>query len=70
MTSSGTCSSAASTATSSFLWLFSAASTPCFLLTLQIYKPVSLRSLEENQADIIALDRESQGFIQSLFDLL
>lgn len=25
---------------------------------------------EENQADIIALDRESQGFIKSLFDLL
>lgn len=55
---------------SSFLWLFSAASTPCFLLTLQIYKPVPLRSLEENRADIIALDRESQGFIQSLFDPL
>ncbi len=34
------------------------------------YKPVPLRTLEENQADIIALDRESQGFIKSLFDLL
>ncbi len=34
------------------------------------YKPAPLRSLEENQADIVALDRESQGFIKSLFDLL
>jgi len=31
------------------------------------YKPVPLRSLEENEADILELDRQSQGFIQSLF---
>lgn len=30
------------------------------------YKPVELRSLEENEADIIALDQESQGFIRDL----
>ena len=34
------------------------------------YKPVPLRTLEENQADIIALDKESQGYIKSLFELL
>ena len=34
------------------------------------YKPVPLRSLEENQADIVALDKESQGYIKSLFELL
>ena len=34
------------------------------------YKPVPLRSLEENQADILALDKESQGYIKSLFELL
>ena len=32
------------------------------------YKPVPLRSLEENEADILALDAESQGFIKSLFE--
>ncbi|MCR5455365.1 MAG: SAM-dependent methyltransferase, partial [Bacteroidales bacterium] len=31
------------------------------------YKPAPLRSLEENERDILALDQESQGFIQSLF---
>ena len=30
------------------------------------YKPVALRSLEENEQDIIALDQESQGFIRDL----
>ena len=34
------------------------------------YKPAPLRTLEENERDIIALDKESQGFIQSLFDNL
>ena len=34
------------------------------------YKPVPLRTLEENQADIIALDEKSQGYIKSLFELL
>ncbi len=34
------------------------------------YKPVPLRTLEENEADIRALDAESQGFIQSLFENL
>jgi len=34
------------------------------------YKPVPLRSLEDNEADIIALDQQSQGFIKSLFDLV
>jgi type I restriction enzyme M protein len=32
------------------------------------YKPVPLRSLEENEADILELDKQSQGFIQSLFE--
>ena len=31
------------------------------------YKPVPLRSLEENERDILELDKQSQGFIQSLF---
>lgn len=30
------------------------------------YKPAPLRSLEENEKDIIALDEQSQGFIHSL----
>ena len=34
------------------------------------YKPAPLRTLEENQADIIALDEKSQGYIKSLFELL
>lgn len=34
------------------------------------YKPVPLRTLEENQADIIELDKKSQGYIKSLFELL
>ena len=34
------------------------------------YKPVPLRTLEENQADIVELDKKSQGFIKSLFELL
>ena len=34
------------------------------------YKPVPLRTLEENEADILALDAESQGFIKSLFELM
>lgn len=34
------------------------------------YKPAPLRTLEENEADIRALDAESQGFIQSLFENL
>jgi len=33
------------------------------------YKPAPLRSLEENEKDILALDEQSQGFIKSLFDL-
>ena len=32
------------------------------------YKPVPLRSLEENERDILELDKQSQGFIQSLFN--
>lgn len=32
------------------------------------YKPAPLRTLEENEADIRALDEQSQGFIKSLFD--
>ena len=32
------------------------------------YKPVALRSLEENEQDIIALDQESQGFIRDLLN--
>ena len=31
------------------------------------YKPTPLRTLEENERDILELDRQSQGFIQSLF---
>ena len=34
------------------------------------YKPTPLRTLEENERDIRVLDAQSQGFIQSLFDLL
>lgn len=34
------------------------------------YKPIPLRSLEENETDILALDQQSQGFIKSLFDLV
>lgn len=34
------------------------------------YKPTPLRSLEENERDILALDKESQGFIKSLFKLM
>ena len=34
------------------------------------YKPAPLRTLEENERDIRALDAESQGFIQSLFENL
>ena len=34
------------------------------------YKPIPLRTLEENQADIIDLDQKSQGYIKSLFELL
>ena len=34
------------------------------------YKPVPLRTLEENQYDIIELDQKSQGYIKSLFELL
>ena len=34
------------------------------------YKPTPLRSLEENERDILELDRQSQGFIQSLFENL
>ena len=34
------------------------------------YKPAPLRTLEENERDILALDQESQGFIQSLFNNL
>lgn len=33
------------------------------------YEPKPLRSLEENEADILALDAESQGFIRSLLNL-
>ena len=33
------------------------------------YKPTPLRSLDENEADILALDEKSQGFIKSLFEL-
>lgn len=32
------------------------------------YKPTPLRSLEENERDILALDEKSQGFIRSLFE--
>ena len=32
------------------------------------YKPAPLRSLEENERNILELDKESQGFIQSLFN--
>jgi len=34
------------------------------------YKPVPLRSLEENTADILALDSESKGFIDQLLKLI
>lgn len=34
------------------------------------YKPVQLRSLEENERDILDLDRQSKGLIQSLFEKL
>ena len=34
------------------------------------YEPASLRSLEENEQDILKLDKESQGFIKSLFSLI
>lgn len=33
------------------------------------YKPVVLRTLEENQADIVALDEQSKGFILSLLNI-
>ena len=32
------------------------------------YKPAPLRTLEENERDILELDKQSQGFIQSLFN--
>ena len=34
------------------------------------YKPVPLRTLEENEKDILELDHQSQGFIKSLFELV
>lgn len=34
------------------------------------YKPAPLRSLDENERDIRELDKQSQGFIQSLFDII
>ena len=34
------------------------------------YKPTPLRSLKENERDILALDEQSQGFIKSLFELV
>lgn len=34
------------------------------------YKPAQLRSLEENERDILELDRQSQGFIESLLKLM
>ncbi|EJX01240.1 N-6 DNA methylase [gut metagenome] len=34
------------------------------------YKPVQLRSLEENERDILELDSQSQGFIESLLKLM
>lgn len=34
------------------------------------YKPAPLRTLEENERDIRELDAQSQGFIQSLFDMM
>ena len=34
------------------------------------YKPAPLRTLEVNEHDILELDRQSQGFIQSLFENL
>lgn len=34
------------------------------------YKPTPLRTLEENERDILELDKQSQGFIQSLFENL
>lgn len=34
------------------------------------YKPTPLRSLKENEQDIIALDEQSQGYIKSLFELM
>lgn len=34
------------------------------------YKPAPLRTLEENEADIRALDEQSQGFIKSLFEIV
>ncbi len=33
------------------------------------YKPAPLRTLEENERDILELDLQSQGFIQSLFEM-
>jgi type I restriction enzyme M protein len=33
------------------------------------YKPAPLRTLEENERDILELDEQSQGFIQSLFEM-
>lgn len=37
--------------------------------TKYFYKPVPLRSLEENEADILALDKESDGFIRQLLGM-
>lgn len=34
------------------------------------YKPAQLRSLEENEHDILELDRQSQGFIEALLKLM
>ena len=34
--------------------------------TKYFYKPVPLRTLEENEADILALDQENDGFIRQL----
>ena len=34
------------------------------------YKPAPLRTLEENERDILELDKQSQGFIRSLFENL
>ena len=56
-------------------WISLTAKKPSTMIGCEIsfnkyfYKPAPLRTLEENERDILELDRQSQGFIQSLFDL-
>ena len=55
-------------------WISLTAKKPSTMIGCEIsfnkyfYKPAPLRTLEENERDILELDKQSQGFIQSLFN--